>query len=105
MTIRMVLDWKKRKFNPLRRMADIKKGKAMNMSKDEIKLKRSFQNYPELDLDALIVEFMAREEGTKAEGFRLHQNLLCSASKFVAIMERLLDWTAVKVIFVGQTCL
>lgn len=100
MTTRLVMDWKKRKFNPLRRLADIKSGKAMNMEKDEVKLKAAFKNYPELDMDALIVEFMAREEGTKAEGFCLNRNLRCSAVKFVGLMERLLDWTPVKVPYI-----
>lgn len=93
----MVLDWKTRKFNPIRRLKDVQKGRAMSMSKDEVKLKGLFKNYLDLDLDKLISEFMAKEEGSKAEVFRLHQDLLCSAPKFIAVMERLLDWTAVKV--------
>lgn len=97
MTTRMVLDWKTRKFNPIRRLVDVKNGKAMNMSKDEMKLKGLFKNYPDLDLDKLISEFMAREEGNKAEVFRLHKDLMCSAPKFIAIMKHLLDWTPVKV--------
>jgi len=96
MTTRMVLDWKTRKFNPIRRLVDVKNGKAMNMSKDEMKLKGLFKNYPDLDLDKLISEFMAREEGNKAEVFRLHKDLMCSAPKFIAIMKHLLDWTPVK---------
>ena len=94
----MILDWKTRRFNPIRRLVDVKKDRAMNMSKDEVKLKGLFKNYLDLDLDKLISEFMAKEEGSKAEIFRLHQNLLCSAPKFISVMERLLDWTPGKVI-------